>query len=629
MRLEHAGTEIGRWPFAATLALVTALTLPASEVAQAKTKRDTVATAPMTIPPPDPALAGPALNPSWEKHVYVVTDSVMLGAKPAFIKAMSDLGWQVTFTGRPALMIRKGLEEYVRQQSSTGPVAVVALGYNSLWEKDRHNFKRWSDLFDKSVEDMLAALKERGARKIVWVTLRELTPDLVSGGTAVSQLHKYAWYFPYVNERLRAIKARHPEMTIADWSAAAQQTGLTYDAIHLNPRGGELMTAVVKAAIGTDARPANPPPASPRPAPVVAAVQNPPPQLAGPEQPRATEPPRVAEPQAPPPAEPQASAPPPKKPGYRARREGMFALSKIDFATVVMLGDSLTERAQWSEITGCRFVANRGIGADDSAGVLRRLDAVTKLKPQAVFLMIGVNDVVSSVPTETIVENVRQTVKTLTDAGAQVYLMLVLPVTQGFGRKVNPGVVELDAAYVALARETNAVVVDFRSKMRTEDGFLRDELSLDGIHLSPAGYRIWRDAITPLVQKHCTPGPAPVARAVAPRSSATPAVVAAPELTTASIPAASAPPAPPVVARGQWIIQVGAYPEEERAKERIRRAQDLGKTVLANASPFTERIVKAGQELFRARFAGFDQSSAEAACSYFKRNAIDCVAVRN
>lgn len=66
----------------------------------------------------------------------------------------------------------------------------------------------------------------------------------------------------------------------------------------------------------------------------------------------------------------------PKRPPYRVLRQGMFALSKIDSASVVMLGDSLTEAAQWAEITGCRFLANRGIGADDSAGVLRRLEEV-------------------------------------------------------------------------------------------------------------------------------------------------------------------------------------------------------------------------------------------------------------
>jgi D-alanyl-D-alanine carboxypeptidase len=91
----------------------------------------------------------------------------------------------------------------------------------------------------------------------------------------------------------------------------------------------------------------------------------------------------------------------------------------------------------------------------------------------------------------------------------------------------------------------------------------------------------------------------------------------------------STPVAPPAIARGAWIIQVGAFPEEEKAKERIREAQTVGKTVLANANPFTEKVVKGRQELYRARFAGFDQNAAEAACHYFKRNDIACMAMKN
>jgi len=91
----------------------------------------------------------------------------------------------------------------------------------------------------------------------------------------------------------------------------------------------------------------------------------------------------------------------------------------------------------------------------------------------------------------------------------------------------------------------------------------------------------------------------------------------------------STPATPPAIARGAWIIQVGAFPEEEKAKERIREAQTVGKTVLANANPFTEKVVKGRQELYRARFAGFDQDAAEAACHYFKRNDIACMAMKN
>jgi len=81
--------------------------------------------------------------------------------------------------------------------------------------------------------------------------------------------------------------------------------------------------------------------------------------------------------------------------------------------------------------------------------------------------------------------------------------------------------------------------------------------------------------------------------------------------------------------RGPWLIQVGAFPKESEAKDRLREAQSLAKGLLAKADPFTERVVKGSQELYRARFAGFDQNSAEAACKYFKRNDIACMAVKN
>jgi lysophospholipase L1-like esterase len=192
-----------------------------------------------------------------------------------------------------------------------------------------------------------------------------------------------------------------------------------------------------------------------------------------------------------------------KKPSYRSLRLGMFDLAQIDSANIVMLGDSLTERAQWSEITGCPFVANRGIGGDESPGVLRRLDGIIKLHPSAVFLMIGINDVLSDVPINTIAANVQQTIDTLTKADAHVYLTMVLPVTRKVRSSINSKVGELNATYRKLADRTNVSLVDFRGEMSTPDGALRDELSIDGVHLSPEGYRVWRDAIVPLVDTHC------------------------------------------------------------------------------------------------------------------------------
>jgi lysophospholipase L1-like esterase len=603
----------------------------------------------LALPPLDPALAGPPLDPTWRKHLFVVLDSVLLGAKPNLIRSMPD--WEVTVAGRPALMISKAVGELRERQGSYGPVAVVALGYNSLWEKDRKNFRRWADRFDKSVEDMLALLKQRGARKIVWVMLREPTPDLVpGGGVGLSQYHKYAWYFPYVNERLRAIKQRHPEMALADWASAGRRPGVTYDLIHLNSPGADLMVALVKAAIGIEARPL----ASAAPATVTMTAA---PPRAGQEQPPRQEAQAAPEATAPAPARPPAeSAPaanappaanaapaavPAKKPSYRTRRLGMFALARIPFATIVMLGDSLTARAQWSDITGCPYVANRGVGGDESENVLHRLDAVIKLKPSAVLLMVGINDILSNVPTQTTVDNVQQTIDALTQAGAHVYLTLALPGTKRVSHKIGSKLDELNAAYRKLATRPDVSLVDFLPAARDRDGFLREELSTDGIHLTPKGYRVWRDAIMPIVRRHCRPKAA-LNEQAAPAEQAPVEVTGTIAPAPAMIPppaAASAPPAATIIPatrateinheaggaeRREWVIQVGAFPGQEQAEERIRKARNLGRTILAHADPFTEKFVKDGEERYRARFAGFSRDSAEAACDYFKSNHIDC-----
>jgi D-alanyl-D-alanine carboxypeptidase len=94
--------------------------------------------------------------------------------------------------------------------------------------------------------------------------------------------------------------------------------------------------------------------------------------------------------------------------------------------------------------------------------------------------------------------------------------------------------------------------------------------------------------------------------------------------------AAEAPPAArPSQVRGEWVIQIGAYPEEDKAKEKLKSAQSVARSMLAAAMPFTEPVVKGSATLYRARFVGFDQNRAEAACKYLKRNEFECLALKN
>ena len=82
-------------------------------------------------------------------------------------------------------------------------------------------------------------------------------------------------------------------------------------------------------------------------------------------------------------------------------------------------------------------------------------------------------------------------------------------------------------------------------------------------------------------------------------------------------------------ARGGWLIQIGAFDGENEAKQHLSAAQTKVHTMLAAADPFTERVQKGDKSLFRARFAGFDKATADAACRQLKRNDFECMTVKN
>jgi D-alanyl-D-alanine carboxypeptidase len=140
-------------------------------------------------------------------------------------------------------------------------------------------------------------------------------------------------------------------------------------------------------------------------------------------------------------------------------------------------------------------------------------------------------------------------------------------------------------------------------------------------------------ASAPAIAANPDPAPAappPVARAPsspvvatpAPRPAAAPANPPAPAAKTA---AAAAKPQH----RPGWMIQVGAYPAEQAAKERLSTVQSKASKILTGAEAFTETVDKGGTTLYRARFAGLDKDTAEAACKYLKKNDVECVPIKN
>jgi D-alanyl-D-alanine carboxypeptidase len=93
-----------------------------------------------------------------------------------------------------------------------------------------------------------------------------------------------------------------------------------------------------------------------------------------------------------------------------------------------------------------------------------------------------------------------------------------------------------------------------------------------------------------------------------------------------TVPAYSAPPGH---SHGGWLIQIGAFDDEAEAKQHLSAAQSKVQVALAEKDPFTERVQKGDKALYRARFAGFDKSTAEAACRALKRSDFECMALKD
>jgi D-alanyl-D-alanine carboxypeptidase len=78
-----------------------------------------------------------------------------------------------------------------------------------------------------------------------------------------------------------------------------------------------------------------------------------------------------------------------------------------------------------------------------------------------------------------------------------------------------------------------------------------------------------------------------------------------------------------------WMIQIGATDEAVKAQDLLNRAKGQSSAALGRARPFTEKIQKGSETLWRARFAGLEEQSAEAACKALKRAGFSCFATKN
>jgi lysophospholipase L1-like esterase len=186
---------------------------------------------------------------------------------------------------------------------------------------------------------------------------------------------------------------------------------------------------------------------------------------------------------------------------YYHRKEQFESLPDTP-GEIIMLGNSITDQAEWHEMFGSLDVKNRGIGGDDTDGILERLDEVLESKPAKIFIMIGTNDLAYGKGVDHVISNYRKILETINEKtpGTEVYIQSVLPTNDAihFTRK-NTDIMEINRQLEELAREEDMVYINLYSAFVTPDNKLNPEYSIDGLHLNGKGYKLWVSLISEYV----------------------------------------------------------------------------------------------------------------------------------
>jgi len=166
---------------------------------------------------------------------------------------------------------------------------------------------------------------------------------------------------------------------------------------------------------------------------------------------------------------------------------------------VVMIGDSTTADAPWSEMFPQVRIANRGIGGDRTIDVLQRLDPIFAVHPQKAFLSLGLNDLAFGVGVDQVFVNYVQIVQLLQTRGITVYIESTIECSRAScGTQVDQ-VRHLNTQLKAYAQEHQITFIDINQNLSSKEAGLLPEYTYDGVHLLGKGYFVWAKAISPYV----------------------------------------------------------------------------------------------------------------------------------
>jgi lysophospholipase L1-like esterase len=201
---------------------------------------------------------------------------------------------------------------------------------------------------------------------------------------------------------------------------------------------------------------------------------------------------------------------------WLSRVKGIFdsASQVADKIQLVFDGDSITDfwqsegREIWLERYARLGGFDFGIAADRTEQLLWRLSQgqMNGIHPRLIFLLIGTNNLGTNTN-----EQIAEGIKAIIDQYKKLCPDATIVVQGIFPRErdaFNPWrerIKEINKIISTYANGKNILFLDFGEKFLKPDGTLSQDVMPDFLHPSAKGYRIWADAIQPLIDQYVPP----------------------------------------------------------------------------------------------------------------------------
>ena len=162
---------------------------------------------------------------------------------------------------------------------------------------------------------------------------------------------------------------------------------------------------------------------------------------------------------------------------------------------IVMLGDSITAWGNWHLFFPPSRVINKGVAGYTTQNILSEINATIILRPNIIFLMIGINDLLRGVSVEQTFKQYTLIVDTLQKNKITVVMQATLECSRPQCGSTVDDVRALNQKLQAFAVARNIQWLDLNPGLTNDVQGLLPKYTWDGLHLSKAAYLHWAERL--------------------------------------------------------------------------------------------------------------------------------------